>query len=66
MKKNLRLSGRRSDIVQISKRICDELDISSTELQSGSWRAEIVKARHIVSWIGVKDLGYSGVEVARF
>ena len=66
VKKNLRLSGRRSDIVQISKRICDDLDISSTELQSGSRRAEIVKARHIVSWIGVKDLGYSGAEVARF
>ncbi len=66
VKKNLRLSGRRPDIVQISMRICDDMDISSKELQSGSRRAEIVKARHIVSWIGVKELGYSGAEVARF
>ena len=66
MKKNLRLSGRRPDIVQVSKRICDDLDISSKELQAGSLRTEIVKARHIVSWIGVKELGCSGAEVARF
>ncbi len=36
------------------------------ELCSGSRRREIVKARKIVSWIAVSELGYSGAEVARY
>ncbi len=40
--------------------------ISLTELCSGSRRHEIVKARRIVSWAAVRELGYSGAEVARY
>ncbi len=37
-----------------------------TELRSGSRRHEIVEARRIVSWIAVRELGYSGADVARY
>jgi predicted transcriptional regulator len=29
-------------------------------------RKEVVKARRAISWIGVRELGYSGADVARY
>lgn len=65
VKKNLRVSGRQIDLQELSKRVCKENKILLTELCSGSRRREIVKARRLISWIAVCELGYSGAEVAR-
>ena len=66
VKENLRLSGRQVDIATLAKRVCKKHEISVGELCSGSRRREIVEARGIVSWIAVRELGYSGAEVARY
>ena len=66
VKKNLRISGRQIDLEELAKRVCKKNKISLGELCSGSRRGEIVKARKIVSWIAVCELGYSGAEVARY
>ena len=66
VKKNLRLSGRQIDIVTLAGRVCEKHGISLGELCSGSRRREIMEARGIVSWISVRELGYSGAEVARY
>ena len=36
------------------------------ELRSGSRRRDVAKARGLISWIAVRELGYSGADVARF
>jgi len=66
VKKNLRISGQQIDLEELAKKICKKNKISLGELCSGSRRREIVKARKIVSWIAVSELGYSGAEVARY
>jgi putative transposase len=66
VKKNLRLSGRQIDVATLAKRVCKKHDISVGELRSGSRRREIIEARGIVSWIAVRELGYSGADVARY
>jgi len=66
VKKNLRLSGRQVDIITLAGRVCKKHGISLGELRSGSRRREIVEARGIVSWIAVRELGYSGADVARY
>jgi putative transposase len=66
VKKNLRLSGRQIDVATLAKRVCKKHDISVGELRSGSRRREIIEARGMVSWIAVRELGYSGADVARY
>jgi len=66
VKRNLRLSGQRSDIDTLAQKICKDHNISVNELRSGSRRHKIVKVRQIVSWIGIRELGYSGAELARY
>jgi len=66
VKKNLRLSGRRIDIKGLAGRVCRQYKISMGELCSGSRRQNVVQARAVLSWIGVRELGYSGAEVARY
>ncbi|MFZ0611648.1 MAG: hypothetical protein WAM73_05365, partial [Desulfobacterales bacterium] len=41
-------------------------DISLTELCSGSRRRTAVEAREAMSWVAVRELGYSGADVARY
>ncbi len=36
------------------------------ELRSGDRRRAVVNARRAMSWIGVRELGYLGVDVARY
>ncbi len=40
--------------------------ISLVELRSGSRRREATIARGSISWIAVRELGYSGADVARY
>jgi REP element-mobilizing transposase RayT len=66
VKKNLRLSGQRIEIKALAEKISEKYNISIGELLSGSRRREVVKARQAISWIGVRELGYSGADVARY
>ena len=65
VKKNLRLSGQRIDIKALAEKISERYNITIGELLSGSRRREVVKVRQAISWIGVRELGYSGADVAR-
>jgi len=42
------------------------VNISLGELLSGGRRRIVVEARDSISWIAVKELGYSGADVARY
>jgi putative transposase len=66
VKKNLRLSGRRIDIKVLAEKVSEKYDVSIGELRSGSRRKAVVVARRAMSWIGVRELGYSGADVARY
>ena len=66
VKKNLRLSGQRIEIKALAKRVCEKYDVSERELRSGSRRNMVVQARQAISWIGVRELGYSGADMARY
>ncbi len=66
VKKNLRLSGQRKDITALAEEACLKFEVSLGELRSGGLRRGVVKAREAVSWIAVRELGYSGAEVARY
>lgn len=66
VKRNLRLSGRRIDANGLAARVCRQYKISLGELCSGSRRQSVVQARTVLSWIAVRELGYSGAEVARY
>ena len=66
VKRNLRLSGQRTDIESLAAGVCRQYKISAGELCSGSRRQSVVRARAALSWIGVRELGYSGAEVARY
>jgi putative transposase len=66
VKKNLRLSGQRVDIKALAEKVSEKYNVSLGELRSGGRRKEVVKARRAMSWIGVRELGYSGADVARY
>ena len=65
-KENLRLAPKQMSVSTLTKRVCKVHNISIGELMSGSRRHEIVEARRILSFLAVKELGYSGAEVARY
>jgi len=65
-KVNLRLGTKRVDLSSLAKRVCKVHEVSIGELRSGSRRHEIVETRRVFSWLAVKELGYSGAEVARY
>jgi len=60
------LSGQRPDIDTLAEKVGEDHNISVGELRSGSRRHKIVKARQIVSWIEIRELGYCGAELARY
>jgi putative transposase len=66
IKKNLRISGQKIDLKELCNRVCAREGVSLGELISGSRRHVAIKSRRIVSWIAVRELGYSGAEVARY
>jgi chromosomal replication initiation ATPase DnaA len=65
-KKNLRLSGQRINIAALAQLACKKYNISLVEFRSGSRRREVTRARGSISWIAVRELGYSGADVARY
>jgi len=60
VKKNLRLSGQRIDIKTLAEKVSERYNVSIGELRSGGRRRAVVKAKRALSWIGVRELGYSG------
>jgi len=43
----------------------ESYNVSIGELRSRGRRRAVVQARRAISWIGVRELGYSGADVAR-
>jgi len=66
VKKNLRLSGQRIGINRLAGLVCRKYKISIGELRSGSRRKSAVGARASLSRVAVRELGYSGAEIARY
>jgi putative transposase len=66
VKKNLRLSGQRIDMKLLAEKVAEKYKVSIGELRSGGRRRAVVQARRAISWIGVRELGYSGADVARY
>jgi putative transposase len=66
IKKRLRLSCQRKDIAMLAEEVCKKYDVCSGELQSGGRRQVVVKARGVMSWIAVRELGYFEAAVARY
>jgi chromosomal replication initiation ATPase DnaA len=64
-RRNLRLLTGRPDLDRICRQICDGHGVSPGELCSGSRRRPVVTARYAVAWVAVREIGYSGAEVAR-
>jgi len=46
--------------------VCKKYNISLGELRSGGRRRVVIEARASISWIAVRELGYSGADVARY
>ncbi|NIQ38330.1 MAG: hypothetical protein GTN81_07055 [Proteobacteria bacterium] len=66
VKRNLRLSGQRVNIEALAEKVCEHYSTTLAEMRSGSRRHDIVMARGVLSWIAVRELGYSGADVARY
>jgi len=60
------LSGKRIDIRALARQVSKKYDVFIGELRSGGRRRAVVEARCAMSWIGVRELGYSGADVARY
>ena len=54
------------DIKALAKKVSERYNISIGELRSGGRRKAVVQARRVITWIGVRELGYSGADVARY
>ena len=65
-KQNLRLCPKRPAIACVCQEVCETFDVSPGELCAGGRRRPVVAARDALSWIAVRELGYSGADVARF
>ena len=66
LRQNLRLSAAKPGIDRICRHVCDRHGLSRGELCSGSRRRPVVRARYAVAWIAIREIGYSGADVARF
>jgi hypothetical protein len=65
-KQNPHRCPERPAIACVCQKVCETFDVSPGELCAGGRRRPVVAAREAVSWIAVRELGYSGADVARF
>ena len=66
LRRNLRLSQSKPEIGCVCRHVCDAYEVSAGELCSGSRRRPVARARGALAWVAVKELGYSGADVARY
>lgn len=66
LRQNLRFDTDRPAIDGVCRSVCERYGVSPGELCSGSRRHTVVAARTALSWVAVRELGYSGADVARF
>ncbi len=66
LKQSLRLGADRPGIDGVCRSVCEKYGVSHGEIRSGSRRHTVVAARTALSWVAVRELGYSGADVARF
>jgi REP element-mobilizing transposase RayT len=66
VKNNLRISAPQLDMDELAQRVCNQYNLTPVELCSGTRRQDGVNARRALSWIAVRELGFSGADVARF
>jgi chromosomal replication initiation ATPase DnaA len=52
------------DISALAQQVCKKYNISFNELRSGSRRRDVVQGRGAISRVAVRELGYSGADVA--
>ena len=57
---------QRTDIKALARKVSERYNVSTGEFRSEGRRRAVVKARRVMSWIGVRQLGYSGADVARY
>ena len=65
-RETLKIKAHSMALSSLAETVCQIHHINLGELRSGSRRHAIVEARQIVSWLAVRELGYSGAEVARY
>jgi hypothetical protein len=51
---------------ELAHQVCKKYNIFLGELRSGSRRRDVAKARDSISWITVREPGYSGADAARY
>jgi REP element-mobilizing transposase RayT len=66
LRQSLRLAQLKPPMEMVCQHICDIYNVSASELCSGSRRRCVVMARCAASWVAVRELGYSGADVARY
>lgn len=66
IQKNRSISGQTLDLETLTEQIGAKYGLLPGELRSGSRRREAVRARGEIARRGVRELGYSGAEVARY
>jgi len=54
------------DLDRLAERIFRNHDISAEEMRSGSRWPKVVKARQVLIWFCVREVGYPGADVARY
>jgi REP element-mobilizing transposase RayT len=65
-KDTLRLSLKILDLESLSGDITTKEGVEGSEIRSASRKRKIVKAKRLFCQLAVKEMGYSGAEVARF
>lgn len=65
VRQNLRLLQPKPGLRVVCQHVCQIYKVTERELCSGSRRRCVVAARCAASWVAVRELGYSGADVAR-
>jgi len=63
-KERLRKEGW--EITRLVKKVCELMGVDEKEIQRKSKRSRIANARSLISYFGSRDLGISGIELARY
>jgi len=56
---------KRLPLVELIKRASETLKVDQGDVRSGNRKSQVSKARSVISYVAVREMGYSGVEVGR-